>query len=170
VELFDHYCPWVGNTIGKGNRHIFLLFLWLELYALLASLVVAVLQLHYAIQSGLWTDRLVWVMVFLIVDAFVGISVAVLAVAQAAQVARNVTTNELANWHRYKYLQDVNGRFLNPFNKGIRANCFEAFHPTQVPTAPVFLPRDPEALMALGLHGQTCSSGQRGPSCQNCQA
>ena len=171
VELFDHYCPWVGNTIGKGNRGIFLLFLWLELYALLGSLVVAVLQMHNTIQSGLWTDRLVWVMVFLIVDAFVGISVAVLAVAQAAQVARNVTTNELANWHRYKYLQDGNGRFYNPFNKGMKANCFEAFHPEQVPTAPVFLPRDPESLTALGLQGgQQCGSSQRGPSCQNCQA
>ena len=30
VETFDHFCPWVGNTIGKGNRHLFLLFLWVR--------------------------------------------------------------------------------------------------------------------------------------------
>lgn len=34
------------------------------------------------------------------------------------QVARNVTTNELANWHRYKYLQTPSGQFHNPFSKG----------------------------------------------------
>lgn len=30
VEAFDHFCPWVGNTIGRGNRHLFLLFLWVN--------------------------------------------------------------------------------------------------------------------------------------------
>jgi palmitoyltransferase len=37
---------------------------------------------------------------FLICDVFLLISVAALAIAQGSQVARNVTTNELANWHR----------------------------------------------------------------------
>ncbi len=70
----------------------------------------------------------------MVLDLFVGISVAALAIAQASQVrdpagavhnhlcpapatlqcssladlyqvARNVTTNELANWHRYKYAE-----------------------------------------------------------------
>jgi palmitoyltransferase len=60
----------------------------------------------------------VWLIIFVVVDAFVGIGVAALAVAQASQVARNVTTNELANWHRYKYLQTSDGQFHNPFNRG----------------------------------------------------
>ena len=42
IEVFDHYCPWVGNAIGKRNRHTFLAFLWLELYALLSALGCAV--------------------------------------------------------------------------------------------------------------------------------
>jgi hypothetical protein len=37
---------------------------------------------------------------FVVFDVFLLISVAALAIAQASQVARNVTTNELANWHR----------------------------------------------------------------------
>eukprot|EP00877_Chromochloris_zofingiensis_P000754 jgi/Chrzof1/1067/Cz01g38320.t1 len=151
VEVFDHYCPWVGNTIGKGNRHLFLVFLWLELYALLVSVTLAVVRLRHQVLSGTWSNNLAWTMVFVIIDGFVSISVAVLAIAQASQVGRNVTTNELANWHRYKYLQDQSGNFSNPFNRGLKANCLEAFQPDQVPTAPVMLRRDPEGLTALGL-------------------
>eukprot|EP00879_Flechtneria_rotunda_P014039 GHRR01014666.1.p1 GENE.GHRR01014666.1~~GHRR01014666.1.p1 ORF type:complete len:501 (+),score=212.11 GHRR01014666.1:1155-2657(+) len=141
VEVFDHYCPWVGNTIGKGNRHLFLVFLWLELYALLTSCGVTISQLRNAVAVGFWGERMVWMVAFLIIGSFVSISVAVLAVAQASQVARNVTTNELANWHRYKYLQDGSGGFTNPFNRGIKANCYEAFHPRSTPVAPVLLSR-----------------------------
>ena len=43
---------------------------------------------------------LLWPVMFVVVDVFLLISVAALAIAQASQVARNVTTNELANWHR----------------------------------------------------------------------
>lgn len=46
VQCFDHYCPWVGNAIGKGNRHLFLIFLWLEFGAILTSALIAVLRLH----------------------------------------------------------------------------------------------------------------------------
>jgi palmitoyltransferase len=56
--------------------------------------------------------------VFVLLVGFIGLSVAALAIAQSSQVARNVTTNELANWHRYKYLQAADGSFTNPFNKG----------------------------------------------------
>ena len=34
VAMFDHFCPWVGNCIGAGNRHWFAAFLWTELAAL----------------------------------------------------------------------------------------------------------------------------------------
>ncbi|WIA12561.1 hypothetical protein OEZ85_006222 [Tetradesmus obliquus] len=162
VEVFDHYCPWVGNTIGKGNRHTFLVFLWLELYALAASCGVAVSQLRGAVLAGAWGERLVWVLAFLVVSGFVSISVAVLAIAQASQVARNVTTNELANWHRYKYLQDGAGGFSNPFNRGIRTNCWEAFHPAATPVAPMMLPREADALGGLGGLAQGVAGQQQG--------
>eukprot|EP00775_Hariotina_reticulata_P006397 gene6397-6628_t len=162
IGIFDHYCPWVGNTIGKGNRHLFLVFLWLELYALLTSCGVAVWQTRAAVAAGVWSEQLVWIVVFLVLSAFVSISVAVLAVAQASQVAWNVTTNELANWHRYKYLQDGNGGFSNPFNHGIKANCWEAFHPSSTPMAPLMLPRDPESLRTLEVsRGLSASRGTR---------
>lgn len=39
------------------------------------------------------------------------------------QIARNITTNELANASRYWYLRGPDGRFRNPYNHGCRKNC-----------------------------------------------
>jgi palmitoyltransferase ZDHHC13/17 len=41
------------------------------------------------------------------------------------QIARNVTTNEMANSMRYTYLRGPGGRFRNPFDHGVRKNCSE---------------------------------------------
>ena len=56
---------------------------------------------------------------------------AALTITQAAQIARNVTTNEMANWPRYKYLQRGNGSFKNPFDRGLVKNCLEVSAPPQ---------------------------------------
>ncbi len=39
------------------------------------------------------------------------------------QIARNITTNELANAIRYGYLRGPDGRFRNPYNHGCQKNC-----------------------------------------------
>lgn len=79
------------------------------------------------------------------------------------QVARNVTTNELANWHRYKYLQGPDGRgYANPFSRGLKENCKEACLPGRVAMAPVYLSREVLAASAV-KHG--CGSG----GCRSCK-
>ncbi|KAJ9511104.1 hypothetical protein QJQ45_013141 [Haematococcus lacustris] len=222
IEVFDHYCPWVGNAIGKGNRHWFILFLWLELYGLATSAIITCIIIHAHAASETWdTSRMpglppspstgalelgrlglllyivlmgaavalglallllrsgqsaAWMVAFVVADLFVGVSVAALAVAQASQIARNVTTNELANWHRYKYLQTADGSFHNPFSKGklppppltpdrqagrqaggIWANCAEAFNPGSTPMAPVYLSRDAAHSPHTGCAASNCS-------------
>ena len=143
IEVFDHYCPWVGNAIGKGNSHYIVVFLWLALYAHASAAVVGVIQINRHVSGETWTaTNLVWLIGFEVLDVFVGISVAALAVAQGSQLARNVTTNELANWHRYKYLQALDGSFQNPFSRGLWGNCKEGFRPLATPMAPVYLPRE----------------------------
>ena len=84
------------------------------------------------------------------VDLFVLISVAALAITQGTQIARNVTTNELANWQRYSYLRDAHGQFTNPFDKGCRSNCMEAMVPKRGPVAPLVLPEQ-EALLRAAV-------------------
>jgi len=37
-------------------------------------------------------------------------------------VITNMTTNESLNRKKYKYLRDVNGRFMNPYSAGLIAN------------------------------------------------
>lgn len=41
------------------------------------------------------------------------------------QIAKNITTNEMANSMRYSYLRGPGGRFRNPFDHGARKNCSE---------------------------------------------
>lgn len=141
VELFDHFCPWVGNCIGKNNRRWFLAFIWVELYAMTAAAVVACLRLHDAALNESWAldAGIGWTVFFLVVDALVAISVGALAVTQASQVSKNVTTNELANWHRYRYLRDRENTFANPFDSGCKQNCLEVWHPHQTPVAPFIM-------------------------------
>jgi palmitoyltransferase ZDHHC13/17 len=166
VQCFDHYCPWVGNVVGKGNRHLFLIFLWLELVAILSSSLIAILKIH-AVTSRVSSrgsigsigaastsssssmaggSVLIGPVIFLIFDLMLLMSVGVLTIAQTSQVARNVTTNEMANWHRYKYLHDTrNGEYINPFDHGWKRNCSEVCHPERVGVAPYALVEDLES-------------------------
>ncbi|KAK3282367.1 CLIP170 protein Tip1, partial [Cymbomonas tetramitiformis] len=54
-------------------------------------------------------------------------SVLMLTCSQLGQVFQNMTTNEMMNQHRYKYLQDSSGTFRNPFDLGCWPNTLEFF-------------------------------------------
>ncbi len=240
IEQFDHFCPWVGNAIGRRNRALFLAFLWLELGALGITAAVGALRLHAAARRGRPGSAVAWSAAFLVVDCFLALSVGALAVtqarrrrrppdfepvapparppahaplggraassrrlltqrwqsrplpdprvyqmswlrlqqawqrihlprlactcpgcgcscawsrrcpsascavparrphlmrhascAQATQVARNITTNEMANWPRYRYLRAPDQSFANPFDRGWRHNCLDALFPDE---------------------------------------
>lgn len=128
VSRFDHFCPWVGNTVGKRNHRDFALFLMCESVALVVSLAAAGARAHAA---SLPFPQLVAsapsLILFIAIDAAVALPVLMLTAAQLAQLARNITTNELANAHRYAYLRSREGGFVNPFDQGMRRNCANFF-------------------------------------------
>lgn len=146
VEQFDHFCPWVGNVIGRRNRRDFIIFLTLETIALVVSCGMALVRLisvvpsagaaatagghaaHGTVGAASNLTKLPLassLLIFLIADFVVLLSVATLCVVQISQVCRNVTTNELANSHRYRYLRGPDGLFANPYDQGWQKNCTE---------------------------------------------
>lgn len=92
---------------------------------------------------------MLWPVMFIVFDLLLLVSVAMLVIAQTSQVARNVTTNELANWHRYRYLHDAQGEFFNPFDHGWKTNCVEVCVPHKAKQAPYVL----EQGRSASLHG-----------------
>ncbi|CAH1449139.1 unnamed protein product [Lactuca virosa] len=131
VEQFDHHCPWVSNCVGKKNKWDFLVFLVLEVFAMLITGTVALTRIvkdPLAPSSfGGWLQHVgnqhLGVLLFLLSDFSLLIGVAALTCMQISQVGRNITTNEMANMMRYNYLRGNGGRFRNPYDHGCKKNC-----------------------------------------------
>ncbi|CAD6336091.1 unnamed protein product [Miscanthus lutarioriparius] len=107
VEQFDHHCPWVSNCIGKKNKWEFFMFLTLEVFAMIITGSAAIIRIVRDPDSpssfGAWIHY----------SAF----------QHPGVIARNITTNEMANSMRYAYLRGPGGRFRNPYDHGISKNC-----------------------------------------------
>ncbi|KAK6945895.1 Ankyrin repeat [Dillenia turbinata] len=114
VEQFDHHCPWISNCVGKRNKWDFFVFLCLGTITSLLGAIVSVQRIRTALPTSTeesWIYHVAYqhpgIIAFLVVDS----------------IARNITTNELANALRYGYLHGRDGRFHNPYNHGCRKNC-----------------------------------------------
>uniref|UniRef100_A0A0E0ACH2 protein S-acyltransferase n=1 Tax=Oryza glumipatula TaxID=40148 RepID=A0A0E0ACH2_9ORYZ len=117
----------------KKNKWEFFMFITLEVFAMIITGSAAIIRMVRDPASP--ASFIPWLsysafnhtgaLSFFIMDLFLFFGVAVLAVVQASQIAKNITTNEMANSMRYSYLRGPGGRFRNPFDHGVRKNCSE---------------------------------------------
>ncbi|CAI0401173.1 unnamed protein product [Linum tenue] len=135
VEQFDHHCPWISNCVGKRNKRDFFIFVVLGFLTSLVGGAVTLYRVWTALQffhvDANWLRFLVFqhpgIIAFMVLDSFILLAALTLTIAQALQIARNITTNEIANAKRYGYLRGPDGKFQNPYSHGCRKNCVDFF-------------------------------------------
>ncbi|XP_074651026.1 uncharacterized protein LOC141905858 isoform X3 [Tubulanus polymorphus] len=118
VKHFDHHCPYIYNCVGHGNRVWFLVFVCMVNLMCLIAFYMSISLLRFA---G-WN----WLVFVGTLDlgffSFIGTGITAFTINN---MLKNITTNEYINYKRYSYLKDANGRFYNPFNRGVLMNILE---------------------------------------------
>eukprot|EP01036_Dinobryon_divergens_P024633 gene24633-33102_t len=125
VLKFDHFCPYVYNTIGRDNYKFF--------YGLLCCHQLA-FSLFF-ISTFVYTMRVsisYWFIAFLIYSFLMALLVMGLFMYHSKLIAKNLTTNEDVNMDRYTYMKNERNTQDNPFNKGSAwANFLDSIFPSE---------------------------------------
>ena len=117
VLMFDHFCPFVGNTIGLNNYFYFYLY----------CIFFVVADILLCTTSVLFYDRVGFDWYTVIVSIYIGMYLfpsGFMTFYHTQLIWRNLTTNEHENAHRYDHFKNENGRFHNPFDQGLLHNCY----------------------------------------------
>ena len=130
IEKFDHYCPWVGTTVGQRNYRFFLLFIFcttaLCIYVFGCSAYLVKLEfdeLRVDNPDALIAEALrnqPGAIVMMIYTFLLVFFVGGLSSLHIFLVSTNQTTYE-----NFRYSYDQDNR--NPYNKGCLGNWYEVF-------------------------------------------
>ena len=129
VAKFDHFCPWMNACIGELNYRDFFITMISATVCIWCWLILVV---YYTAELDLtksWFHNFstIWVWELF---AWFFLLFALYASAMSGQhimlVAKNLSTNEMINGFRYRYLAE-DGTRGNPFNRGIIMNYAELF-------------------------------------------
>lgn len=139
IVRFDHHCPLIYNCVGESNQACFLAFLTIGFAGQLIYLHLCVVSwlrgVGYSSNSN-WlvtlsnlvpafrTARAKYSMAVFwsVFHVLASPALCMLWLRQFTCMLANITTNEMVNWHRYEYLLDRQGGFLNVFDAGVVHN------------------------------------------------
>jgi palmitoyltransferase ZDHHC13/17 len=159
VLLFDHFCPFVDNTIGLFNYCYFYLFLVVMTLGLLTFTVTFGIFMHrYRKEHG----GISWVLLLLGLEICLTIlPIGGLCFYHTQLSMVNLSTNEHLNVRKYKYLYPPSStgkrQYKNPWFKGYLGNFMERMNPSPQSYE---IPSDHESLMS-GHTGSGSGSSTR---------
>lgn len=124
VKRFDHFCPFVGNTLGQDNYKWFIALIYTHMVAGTLWLITALYYVRRVKVS--WT-----LTIFIFYSTLWMLSIFTLANYHTMLLMKNLTTNEHLNAAKYAYLRDEYDDFSNPFDSGNAwANIWDGLFPS----------------------------------------
>ncbi|XP_068454966.1 palmitoyltransferase ZDHHC12-B-like [Clinocottus analis] len=126
VRRFDHHCPWMENCVGERNHRWFMVYLLVQLLALLWALHAALSGLSPGVSWEPWLRANGFLLAALGVVGVFSAVVLVLLGCHLYLVSINCTTWEFMSRHRISYLKN-RGDEHNPFDRGPLCNLRDFF-------------------------------------------
>ncbi|XP_034548578.1 probable palmitoyltransferase ZDHHC12 [Notolabrus celidotus] len=126
VRRFDHHCPWLENCVGERNHRWFIVYLVVQLLALLCALHIALSGISPSVSWELWFWSNGFLLAVVGVVSVLSVVVQLLLGCHLYLVSVNCTTWEFMSRHRISYLKNC-GDEENPFDRGVFCNLWDFF-------------------------------------------
>jgi palmitoyltransferase ZDHHC13/17 len=126
INKFDHYCPFVYNTVSRDNYKYFMGVVCLH----------AALSVFFLITAMFYCQRAspgFKLYMFIFYFGIWCLAIASLVQYHMTIIVKNLTTNEHINMGKYKHFMDNRNTFDNPFDLGNpKLNIWDGLFPSSV--------------------------------------